>query len=60
VKKVASKGIGTILTGGKDDKNDLSSPDNVSPKQLTIKTGKKFTVSAPAYSVQVIRIATTK
>ena len=59
-KKVASKGIGTILTGGKDDKNDLSSPDNVSPKQLTIKTGKKFTVSAPAYSVQVIRIPTTK
>ena len=58
VKKVGSTGSVTILSGGKDDKNDLSAPDKVSPRQSTMKTGKKFSVSAPAYSLQVIRIKT--
>ncbi|MBQ3882164.1 MAG: alpha-N-arabinofuranosidase [Bacteroidales bacterium] len=59
-RKVGTKGTGFILTGGKDDINDRTSPDKVSPKALTFKTGKKFTVSAPAYSVQVMRITITK
>ncbi|MBQ6578710.1 MAG: alpha-N-arabinofuranosidase, partial [Bacteroidales bacterium] len=59
-RKVGTKGTGFILTGGKDDINDRTTPDNVSPKAITVKTGKKFTVSAPAYSVQVMRIPITK
>ena len=58
-KKVGSKGTCTLISGGKDDVNNLENPTKVSPTASTVKTSKQFTLSAPAYSVQVVRIPVT-
>ena len=46
----------TELAAGKDDQNDLQSPDRVSPKTRAVTAGKSFVVDVPPYAVQVLKL----
>ena len=55
------KGLGsaatlTVLTGDKDAKNTLASPQTVLPKTTPYRAGKRFSYQAPPYSLTVIRV----
>lgn len=60
VKSVASKGVRSLMSGGRDDMNDRDEPLKVAPVVGTARTGRNFTVNAPAFSVQVIRVKVNK
>ncbi|KAJ6578603.1 glycoside hydrolase family 51 protein [Mycena sp. CBHHK59/15] len=53
---VAPAGTAQVLTGAATASNTPTAPNRVVPKNSTITTGKTFTYTAPAFSVNVITV----
>ncbi|KAJ7089351.1 alfa-L-arabinofuranosidase precursor [Mycena belliarum] len=53
---VASTGTAQVLTGAGTASNSPTTPNLVSPKTSTIKTGKKFSYTAPGFSFSVLTL----
>ena len=53
---VAPTGTLTVLTGGQNDSNTPAGPDFVVPVTSSFAAGQTFTITAPAYSVNVLNL----
>ncbi|KAG1776729.1 glycoside hydrolase family 51 protein [Suillus placidus] len=53
---VQGTGIATVLSGSATASNSPEAPNAVKPVTSQIKTGKSFSYTAPAYSVNVLRV----
>lgn len=53
---VASTGTLTVLAGGENDSNTPASPESVLPVTSDFSAGQTFTISAPAFSVNVLNL----
>lgn len=59
-KRIVSQAEQTVLAGKGDDENTLENKQKVFPTQSVIKVSKTFEYAAPAMSLTVIRIKTSK
>lgn len=58
--KINSTAEQTVLSGAADAENTFENPKQVIPVVSTVKLGKKFNYTAPAMSLTVIRMKTTR